>query len=348
MKKISLSILSLLAFILILAGCGSKHEITDYVKVTFDGMDTKGTAIATLDYDKITKEVYGVEKPEDYEKMSEEEKNEYDKLQYVEIKLDKDQNLSNGEKVKATINLDEEEFKSFKEGTKEIKVENLKEPKKLSNEEIKKNVIPKYSGASGKGQATLENTFDGELGNVQFDIENNGKLKNGEKTHIVVNKESDNLDDYGYIMEDPNGPEVEVRDLEEFAEDAKDIKNYDSIIRMIDENTKEEYKKGEFSSTEYKVNEIGTYYRQLNKEDEYNYSETNGSLIKLYDITEYDEDGKELDSYRVVRGFNGIKLDEDKKTNVTDMQEYVSRYSEGESVETVKDLLEGHDYVEVK
>lgn len=81
------------------------------------------------------------------------------------IKLDKDQGLFNGDKIKVFVSVDEERNKEVKGGEKEVTVKDLEEPKKLSTQEVEENLVLNFIGPSGKGIAK---------------IENNGKLKNGD------------------------------------------------------------------------------------------------------------------------------------------------------------------------
>ncbi|RPF57476.1 hypothetical protein [Abyssicoccus albus] len=439
MKKVLLASFTLLLS-LSLYGCGKK-DVTEYISLEFNGVDGYGTTSYDVDHEKLMEEAYDI-KEEDFKDLSEDEiKEKLDEDTFKElrsigmdggldIKVEPDEKLSNGDKVKVTVDFNEDDAKKIKTGEKEFEVKGLKEPEKLtkeiakdlvsidvsglsgegyadvssntnglsataskqdklkngdkievkvnvedeeelaregytsdkksftinkevsgleepkvlSSDDIKKHVIPKFKGASGSGTAELENTFSDELSSLRFTVENNGELENGEKTKIILEDDyKSQLSSMGYVMEDSEGVEVEVKDLTDYASKASDIKNLDSVLRMIDEKTKEEYKSDDYKI--YKTVEHGTYYNQTREDNSiFGDGQVHGTLVKLYEITISDDDGEETDKFNIIRGYKDLELDEDKKVNVSKIEEYTNKYNDGESIATVKDLLEGYGY----
>ncbi|EUJ35767.1 hypothetical protein [Brochothrix campestris] len=112
MKKIT-ALLFLCTIVLLLTACGSSKKLTDYVEVNFSGIDSKGSASASIDEEKLIKDVFDLDSVSNI--ADEEVKNEIKNMDdYYKIELDKDKNLSNGDEIKVTITVYEEKTKKNK------------------------------------------------------------------------------------------------------------------------------------------------------------------------------------------------------------------------------------------
>ncbi|EGP4751695.1 hypothetical protein F6353_001825 [Enterococcus faecium] len=136
-----------------LTGCQGQKEVNlaDYLKVSFDGANGHGTVSADLDEEKIMKDLYGkdaMSDPETFVTSLDEEKKralktQASSLKNAEIKINKEKDLSNGDKITVTVNA--RNVDEFVNGSKEFKVKGLKEvPKKIQDvsnfDELKKEI----------------------------------------------------------------------------------------------------------------------------------------------------------------------------------------------------------------
>ncbi|CAD5902566.1 hypothetical protein [Carnobacterium maltaromaticum] len=241
MKKICIMLGSLIA-LLLLSACSNGKDLTEFVEVNFSGMDSKGTAAYYLDEDKLMKELFKIDTSITFpDEKTQQEMSEIDGA--YKIQLDKMNNLSNGDEVKLTVTVDKEKTTKIVGGEKTFKVKNLDDPKKLTTKDVEKHIVVNFNGVSGRGVAQIDNTFESPLNNISFKIENDGKLKNGDKAKISLEKEDEtSLNNQGYILEQDFSPFFEVTGLNIVAEKATDISNLEDIKRMIDEESKRSYK----------------------------------------------------------------------------------------------------------
>ncbi len=346
-KLIAIPILS----VLFLSACG-KEDISNYIEKDFHGINGKGSISYEIDEDKIAREIYKVTSPTDEDL---EKKGVYDELEAlsdIEITANKEDNLKNGEKVKLKVTVPEE-IKRLKSGEKEIEVSGLKKAKVLKNDDIKSHVIPKFFGASGRGSVEIENTLPAPLSDLEFKVKNDGKLKNGDTTYLYLPKNQQQaLANSEYVLENDKGLKIKVKDLDDIAKDPTKIKNYDSIIRMIDEKKTETYKKDEFNPYDYQVAEKGVFYKQFDDESSeeeglFDSGSTNGTLVKLYHVKRFHNEDLEEEKHIAI-GYTNIKTDRNNTVNVAEIEEYEKEFDENESLDTVKDLLKGYNYKEVK
>ncbi|MCJ7843181.1 hypothetical protein MUB24_20340 [Lederbergia sp. NSJ-179] len=275
----------------------------------------------------------------------------------MEIKLDKTENLSNGDKIEIIANVDGEKTKKIKSGKITIEVKNLDEPKWLTNEEVEKKLVVNFNGVSGRGEVQIDNVLDSPLDQVKFTVENDGELKNGDKVKVTLSKdEEEQLLQEGYLLEKDFAPTFEVKGLSIVAEKATDISNLDDIKRMIDEEVKREYKdlspdKG--WGYKYEIKEEKFMYRQFENESEKSDSlgaSNNGNLIKIFSVKQFSggSETKLKDSFTAIIGYSDIILDEDNKVNLAEMKEIKDTKDDTYSLESVIKMYEAYGYTEVK
>ncbi|EOI6050993.1 hypothetical protein ACMUWL_002592 [Enterococcus faecalis] len=346
----------------VFSACGNGKDLSNYVDVKFSGINTKGTATFSLDSEKMLKDTlnYDVNKGMPTEKQQEEISNMDNAYT---IKLDKEDNLKNGDKVKVTVTVDKEKTKKIKSGEKTVEVKGLEEPKKLTNSDVEKHLVVNFNGVSGRGQAKIDNTFDSPLDTVKFTIENDGKLKNGDKAKVLLSKESENqLIQSGYLPDENFEPTFEVKGLDSVAEKATEIANIVDIKRMIDEGINRKYKSSETNKYEwdyrYEITEEKLMYRQFKKEtkesqDSFYWGATgsdNGNLIKIFTVKKYSggAEGKLKETQTVIYGYTDIMLNDKKEANVAELTEISETKDDTYSLDSVIKLYEGYGYSEVK
>lgn len=358
MKKIFL--LCFIGISILLVGCSSAKDLSSYIDVSFTGMDSMGSASYQIDNTKLIKDIYDYDDEIDF--LDEKKQEEIDAmLKSFKIKLDKTEDLSNGDKVKVTISVDENQTKKIKSGEKTVEVKGLEEPVTLTNAEVEKNLVVNFIGADGRGSAKIENIFSNSIGNIVFQIQNDGSLENGEQATIEITEELKNtLSSYGYVLENNFKPKFEVKNLEAVAKTAKEIGNYEDIERMIDESVKRNYRdmfpESNYGS-KYEIVLEKIMYRQFydqsssdNSTFSYNNSSDNGTLIGIYSIKEYtkDAESKLQRQLTAIHGYSNIILDESNKANVAEITEITNTMDDTYSMESVVKLYEGYGYHEVQ
>src|SRR5690625_395291 len=354
---------TLLLTLLFTTACGgikSKTvDLIDYVDVHFDGMSTVGYVDYYVDIHQAVLDVYGKQDDEFevniieiQEKKLEIEQEINNLFSSYTVNIDKTESLANGDKVTVEITIDEDSAFAFKNGEKEFTVEGLEEPKVLTEEEVKKHIVVDFIGANERGFARINNTFNDDLSNIYFDVENSGQLSNGEEAKLIVNEDEIPLINIGYKLDDDFNVTYEVKDLANYPQSVDEIKNLEDINRMIDEEMKKGFPKErtyDFESR-FKIKEEVTLYRQFTDDEPSDANITNyGAYIKLYTIQRfYDKKALENDDpssvYIYARGYTNIHLDDDGKVNITEMDAFTNSHDESYSLETVQQTYEGYGY----
>lgn len=362
MRKKIISIALFTLFILLFTSCGKKTvNLTDYLEVSFEGLNTNGTVNYYVEDVQAIAEAYGIETVDFesemmtlYEKKPETAAEINELFSSYSVTIDKEDELSNGDTITVTITVDED-IKTLKGGEKEFTVEGLEEPEIIKSEDVKKHIIVDFIGANERGQARIENTFNNELANVPFKIEDDGKLTNGKQAKLIVDEEDTLLIDYGYKLEDDFEVTYDIEGLTEFAKDVSDIKNYKDIKQMIDEEKNKNYADSDWDILpHFDVKEEVVLYRQFNNEDEdegfyTDYTETHGSLVVLYTVTTYrnktDKQEKNVDQEFIAAiGYRNLALDDKGNVNVSKMINTFDEEDSSYSLNTIKQIYEGNGY----
>lgn len=370
-KNLHYWIMMLLSIIL-LSSCGGlkakQVNILDYVELEFDGLDTNGNVSFVVDHDAVLMDIIGAKNPEEYEKRLEKLYNKDNETYFTlmeldskyNITIDKNKELSNGDKITLTVEVEEDAKDFLENGKKEFTVDGLESPEIIASTDVEKHIVTYFIGANGRGYIQTENTFNNELNELDFTVDNDGKLSNGDKVELKLIEEdgATRAIDLGYKLEDDFKVEIEVEGLVEFPEKAEDIKNLKDIKRMIKELAEEIFQDG-FGKT-YEIKQEVLLYRQFDDEIEPEQNllddkvsidlKTNGSLIALYSVKEYDEYSKEEEKFIAKVGYENLALEKNGKVNVAEMISVGGEYSNREtrSLETVQQIYEGNGYEVVK
>lgn len=344
---------SLLFFGLVfLTACGSKVDLSDYIEVHFIGYDTLGTAYYTVDDSRLVEDAFGVTEEDYWDLESEKMDAISDMMMAYSIDLAQDSDLSNGDEVTVRISIDEEKTNKLKSKDEvTFTVSGLEEPAELSDEEIERNVIVNFNGVSGRGSIQIDTTFDGDLYDLYVVAEQDGEIANGDMVRVSLSEESRNSLAYkGYALSGDGAVEFEASGLDVVPENAYEIANLEDIERMISEGVNRKYQGSDWGYYSYKIVEGKTYYRQFDRDsdDYWGDSSNHGSLITLYTINKYDSDDELDDTFTALYGYRNIILDQDGKTNITQIDEYHDTYDRTYSLESVEKLMEGFGYVEVE
>ncbi len=337
-------------------GLDESLDVAEFASMTFEGLDSQGKAEYSIDEDDLIAAIFG----QDGDDAETEEEISRLKSAYT-VEVDQEDNLSNGDKVTLKITVDEDQTKLIKSSEREFTVSDLGESTVLTEDEVEKNLVVNFNGTSGKGEAKIDNTFDSPLDYFDFQIENDGELKNGDEATILMDKETqDQLHSLDYIVEKDFNPVFKVKGLDEIAEKATDISNLDDIKRMIEEELKREYEDlypDDSFGHVYETTEEKFMYRQFDsgKNETSTFTSTgiaadHGNLIGIYSVNKYSggDDRKLEGEFTAVIGFSGITIVEDDKADLSEMESFTDERDDTYSLESVIQLYEGYGYTEVK
>lgn len=151
--------LSMIVLILLVA-CSSSKTVTDYVGVSFSGIDSIGSADYSLDEDKLFADIFDFEPETDSFDDKKLEEISTIASAYT-IELDKHQELSNGDTVTLTVSVDKDKTKKIKGGDLEVTVEGLEDAL-----DIMPYVDVSFSGLDSQGTAEAEMNEDALINDV--------------------------------------------------------------------------------------------------------------------------------------------------------------------------------------
>lgn len=256
-KMLLIAVMSL--SVVMISACSQKKSVLDDVKVKYEGYS--GHGIAYLDNKKLNSNMVDVFakklKLDDYltEKLKSNELNaealeseatsdERDKLVKVErwvkdtrVRVNKAQNLKNGDKYVVTIKTGDKE-NPIKSESKTYTVKGLKKTKKVTAKDIAKDLNVQAYGYNGKGLIAI--TSKKYKSEVMFHIKNNGSLSNGDKVTIKLPSEFTDYEKFDFRGKKEFT--YTVQGLKELAA----TKDLDEIKKVTDSMVNDEYPYGEY------------------------------------------------------------------------------------------------------
>lgn len=346
--------------VFLLAACGSSEDMTEYVEVSFSGMDTQGTASYDVDVTGLIGEIFDLEEADDNpDKKTAKEIESV--LSAYDVKVKPESDLANGDEVTVVVSVDEEKTDKITGGEKKFTVKDLEEPKKVTTKDVEEKLVVNFNGVSGRGVAQIDNIFDeSPMSDITFEIENDGELKNEDQATVIVGSDfEDVLQSNGYILEEDFNPTFEVTGLDVVAEKAEDIKNLEDIERFLDEELNDDYENTDYEygmNYRYEIEQESLMYRQFEKTSDQdasisNMENNNGNLVGLFSIKHYSISNDEetlQDEFKLIYGFAGIILDEDNKANLAELINISERKEDSYSIDSIIQLYEGEGYEKVK
>ena len=223
LKTIGLAML-IATLMLILAGCGKSVNLEDMFDVDFDGVDGNGTA--TVDFSKLDdwldNSVYK-ERAGKSEKSKEEAAKIANDIGYhILYELDKEDHLSNGDKVTLSVEVEEEAIKQYgyklKGFKKEFTVEGLKKAKKV---DVFEGVKVEFTDAEPAGCAEIVETPDLPF-NVEYSLDKEDGLSNGDKVKVTAEYDDDEVSSQGFAVKNDE-KEFEVSGLPAYVTKAEQL-----------------------------------------------------------------------------------------------------------------------------
>ena len=195
----------MIAAIFVLTGCSRGIDGFSLIsEVRFEGKNTIGYAYEPqLDTDLIYRKIKD-------RKLADQI------VRSLKVSIDKKENLSNGDIVNVTLTLPDDLAKYVKIGSKEYKVSGLVELQQVSAEQLQQILQFTFTGVSGRGNVQITNNAEDALRYLQFEVDDNGKLTNGQQAKFRITASSRRaLADAGYSIDLNLNLELTVSDLKE-------------------------------------------------------------------------------------------------------------------------------------
>lgn len=302
MKKVGIGVMVLLLAIA-LGGCGKqKVDITQFVDVSFTGIDGKATATVKFDFPAL-EEVLTFGKDD----VTPAEAAAIITLEdSLECEADIAKELSNGDNVRISIFWDEEAAKKcgvvFTGNEMTIEVTGLKEAEEL---DIFTDMEVTYSGIAPEGQAKITaETFN----SISFIVTPDSNLRNGDIITITAEADWEKLETEGYIVTirektfTVEGLDEYIWEYSQFSEDI--LAEMDRVAQeWINEMLSSDYSyKTRMYPNEWMVGEAVTageiveikqelswlLYIKDDAEDSWDWSKAKNRIVILYGVTAKD------------------------------------------------------------
>lgn len=239
MKKGLLMLAMGIASVGLLTGCGSSNTVnlTDYATVNFEGIDGQGTATINYDLTQLEKDFVG----DDDNNIYQEEAQKLMEFGQFEVtmkwNLDKEDTLSNGDKVIVTITYNEDLAKSKKikikgDTSKEFEVTGLKEAISLDAFDsavfnTDNGIKISYEGASPYANISIENKCRDEQAQrfVIYTPDKTSNISNGDTITITTSLNKNAIDE-GYVLKETQ-TQITVDGLESYVSKLSELKTED-------------------------------------------------------------------------------------------------------------------------
>lgn len=221
-----------------LTACGSELEAKDYVKVTYEGFDGYGTATASVDAEKLVKEIMGEEDFEDSSYSTKKEKKELMEIaeEKIDVELDLDDEemntLSNGDKIKVELKISERNAEklgvTFANTEFEVEVKGLEKAKEIDifTEEY---ITCTFEGTSPCIDLDIDThnyELEAPLYNISYSADKSDNLKNGEVVTVTATYDEEEMLQAGYKVIS-NTKEYTATCTEEYVTSASQISDTD-------------------------------------------------------------------------------------------------------------------------
>lgn len=227
---IIIAVIAVIALALFIKSRPEKINLEELVTITVSGYDGYGTAYARLDSDTIYN-TYGDKYGEDefdekeWEKYYEKMENLSECIDSIELELNKDKEIENGDKLTVKITYDNKKAKKcglkFKGDKVTLKVKDLE---KILEIDPFEDLSVTFTGLAPF--ATVSYNYTGEsnyINNYSFSVDKRENLRNGDKIVISVAMDDEQTIRNGFALEKKE-KEYKVSELGAYAESYSDIK----------------------------------------------------------------------------------------------------------------------------
>ncbi|EME7220625.1 zinc ribbon domain-containing protein, partial [Enterococcus faecium] len=288
-------------------------SIIDDVSVNFTGYNHQGTATLSGEYEDKIDSILSKNKDIDRSDIS--------------IELDKDSDLSNGDKVKVSISSDKKNS-PVKSQTKTVTVSGLKKSTSYTIDNVLKDNPIHWNGYDHYGSAEIDSDI--------FDTEDETtELSNGDSITITLN--SDYVEQEttkGKILDGSNTKKVEVSGLK----GTPQISNLDALLSQIDTVARDDNHSNSFAK--YTVTRQENYFIGTNINSSWSsYTNDNSDEFSIVSIYKIDSktDYTTSTSYKIY-GYSNLSLNNN-QVNVSSLKSE-DQYSDYNSFDSAQEALD--------
>ena len=275
-KRVGL-ILGIILSAFALGGYGKTVDLNDCVEVKVSGIDGQGKAEVSVDYDKmealLAKELNIEVKDKDIENIEDlgsavDGLSKIDQAENcVNFQVQPADNLKNGDKITVKSIIDEEKAKElgikFKFSEIKKEVSGLQTAIVISQEELFKDVIVEFTGASPDAAVQIRNMCkDKILSEISFQADKTSDIEKGDTVTVTATIPSE-LEEQGYVFENTS-KEYKVEKVDSYVQKFEDLPEEDlkKIMNQAKDMVEANLKTGKLSTSFYKGNELaGTMER---------------------------------------------------------------------------------------
>ncbi|CYU98659.1 hypothetical protein HO969_04995 [Streptococcus suis] len=309
MKKKLLRLGFVALSVLVLTACqvGTK----EYLSVSFKGYDGYGTATVSLDREELIAKLYGKDATD------EEQDAVHDG---VSVSVDGSEALSNGDKVKVTVDVDKESAvaSKIKSETYTYDVSGLTETTEISSQDLVKKLAVTYTGISGQAdypEISIDSTILYPIGENGDDIlkpsaSNSTPISNGDMIAFSVEK-AELAMNTGYVLTDDKEISLEVSGLDKIPDTVSEIKNLADLLAIAQEQAEKDFAEENLTS-QYSLKRHHIFYRHDYQETKGWKNSYYGDLAIVYEYVNAKEDSfvkTSTDFY--VYNFSKLIIDKD-------------------------------------
>lgn len=254
-----------------LTGCGEKKiDLEKYITVSFSGMDKKGSAAVSLDYDKLQQALLAKVGTKNLDAV-------YYITSPINVAVNQSEYLQNGDMVKVACTYDNEIAKdlgillTFDE--MEVPVTGLTEATLVSAEELLNAANIVLEGTSPHGTAYFENTENEYSSFVYYNLDKYDYIANGDVLELSLSVDEYYAEELGYaIIGDEITKKLEVSGLPE-------------LITTFDEVSDESY-----AAIKQQASDVMETWKANNRSYNYNFTASQPTRIFFFNTKSTDSD----------------------------------------------------------
>jgi len=314
----------------------------DYVEVSFNGINNHGTLDISFEKIEMIEAIIGEEPNDLFSEEYDKWESDYEKYaELISVTCSKEENLSNGDIVKISVNAAKKAAKFIEGGTKSYTVDGLII---LEAVDVFENVTFEFEGVNGDGSIRIiEKSKDGFEAECSFVADKANNLSNGDKITVEVDCDEETAIEFGCIPK-TLAKELTVSGLPAYLTDKSEIptETIKEFSSKFAHDVSEEIT-DDFMFTYGDVNYYGTYF--MTKKEDAELAKTN--RLEIFVCYERFKDGDYWDTVYMPLVFTDILIFPDgtitldyengsDATFTTDMDDHIKKLEEKYTVQIVQ------------
>lgn len=339
-----------------LSGCGGKtFDLSNLVIIKSSGLDTKGKANVSVDWSLLEAEI---KKNAKNEMVAVQQALELENS--ILFELDKEEDLSNGDKITLTISWNKDVAKEagfkFKGDSQTLTVSDLREAKDI---DLFADLKLDYDGVSPDAELIIRNeSSDSFVKSVNFSADSSSNISNGDVITIKAQYDTSKAESAGYLVSKTE-KQYTVSGIDEYIQKYEDIDDETmkamekQAIDLIEATFADEYiissllypddfnKRFNVNFDDIKLNQLtltDNYFFVLKAGMTVEWGDVNNSIFMVYKAEYSDNYGSDNVIYMPVYFKNIIKR-EDEKIDVVITDAVISDYNNSNFDNMYRDVV---------